>query len=334
MLTRVFCFSKAWPLTINRLRVVFGQPTIHEGSRVFSALRQLQIYRVWILATLLISLASCRTTDIRDLAGSVETTTTLPPRITIVTWNVQKAQNERFLHDLQHVIEEESPDLLFLQEASGLLTQSQFLAGRFAPSWRYPWPGGEVVGVINASTVKPLSVQALPSFWREFFVTAPKTCLAGKYLLPNGTYLLAINVHLPTFERWGTMKYRSQLGALKKIMAQHPGPIVLAGDFNTWSRKRLALLEECVANLRLTEVVDFCGRPKTGDKKPRFLNWLLGIDPRLALDRVYYRGLSFYSAGVLPYETSDHKALKVTLDLNDGNESGSEGQVPGRLRVK
>jgi endonuclease/exonuclease/phosphatase (EEP) superfamily protein YafD len=137
-----------------------------------------------------------------------------------------------------------------------------------------------------------------------------------EYPLTNGQRLLAINVHLLAFERWSTVGIRSQLDDLEAVMQEHDGPIVLVGDFNTWSQKRLDLVQEVVDALNLTEVTDFPTGRRTGDKQTSFLNWLFGIDKQLPLDRVFYRGFTDHSARVLPYDSSDHRAIQVTLVLD------------------
>jgi endonuclease/exonuclease/phosphatase (EEP) superfamily protein YafD len=73
-------------------------------------------------------------------------------------------------------------------------------------------------------------------------LTAPKLSLITEYPLPNGDRLLAVNVHLLTFERQGTMKLRSRLDEIKSIMIEHSGPIIVGADFNTWNERRLGLV--------------------------------------------------------------------------------------------
>ena len=155
----------------------------------------------------------------------------------------------------------------------------------------------------------------MPSKYKEFFITAPKLSLVTEYPLVNGQRLLAINVHLLAFERWSTAGIGSQLDDLQAVMAEHAGPIILVGDFNAWSARRLKLVQAVADGLKLTEVRDFPSGRKTADKGSSFFNGLLGIDAGLALDRVYYRGFTHHSAKVLSYESSDHRAIQVTLDL-------------------
>ena len=113
----------------------------------------------------------------------------------------------------------------------------------------------------------------------------------------------------------GTAGIGSQLHDLQAVMGEHSGPIILVGDFNAWSAKRLKLVQALADGSDLTEVTDFSSDRKTADMGSSFFNGLLGIDAGLALDRVYYRGFTHHSAKVLSYESSDHRAIQVTLDL-------------------
>jgi endonuclease/exonuclease/phosphatase (EEP) superfamily protein YafD len=242
----------------------------------------------------------------------------LPATITVVNWNAQKASDPQFQEDLQTLIDWQKPDIVFLQEAHVELLKVKEIGGYFANGWSYPWPGGITIGVLTLSKVPPKEVRPIHSKYREFFVTAPKVSLTTEHLLPNGETLLAVNVHLLNFERWGVMKLRSQLEELESIMEQHSGPIIMAGDFNTWNQKRLSLVKELAEDLQLTEVTDVPSGRTTGDMHSGCLNWLFGIKKDLPLDRVYYRGFEDHSAQLLSYDSSDHKAIKVSLTLDGG----------------
>ena len=239
----------------------------------------------------------------------------LPVSFTVVNWNAQKGGNKRFAADLRSLLEQEKPDIVFLQEAMADLYRPEQMGGYFAEGWSYPWPGGETVGVLTLSRVAPTRIQPVPTKYREFGVTAPKVSLVTEYPLSAGKSLLAVNVHLLNFERWSVKKISHQLEELKTIMALHSGPILMAGDFNTWNQKRLELVKRITADLSLNEVNDFPAGRTTGDQNSVFWNELLGVDKDLPLDRVFFSGLKPTAARVLKYSSSDHKPILVRLQL-------------------
>lgn len=267
------------------------------------------------LVLLVVLAVSCRGKETVQVAEFSDQIQTLPSSITIVNWNVQKGKNPRFATDLQLILEREQPDIVFLQEARVDLLEPEKMGGYFAEGWSYPWPGGKTIGVLTLSRVPPVRAERIPTKYRELGVTAPKVSLVTEYPLPNGEILLSLNVHLLNFEIWSTRKITHQLDDLKKIMAAHEGPIVMAGDFNTWNQKRLNLVKEITRDVKLKEVTDFPEGRTTGDTRSEWWNQALGVDKDLPLDRVFFTGFDPTAARVLDYESSDHWPILVKLEL-------------------
>jgi endonuclease/exonuclease/phosphatase (EEP) superfamily protein YafD len=266
-----------------------------------------------ILVALTVSCRGKGATQVSEFSGQEQT---LPTSITVVNWNTQKGKQPRFANDLKLLLEQEKPDIVFLQEAKADLFKPQLMGGYFAEGWRFPWPGGKSTGVLTLSRVPPVRVQPVPAKYREFGVTTPKVSLVTEYPLPNGKSLLAVNVHLLNFERWSVEKISHQLADLKSIMADHSGPILMAGDFNTWNQRRLQLVKEITGELQLKEVTDFPKGRRIGDLKSDFWNELLGVDKDLALDRVFFSGFKPTVARVLNFTSSDHTPILVRLKLH------------------
>jgi endonuclease/exonuclease/phosphatase (EEP) superfamily protein YafD len=269
-------------------------------------------------------ITSCRATEVKPLSSLTVEQRSLPPHITIVSWNVHKQRNARLQADLHALLRQQRPTLVFLQEATAELLDATLMPGHFAPSWQYPLRQGTATGVLTFSQIAPVGSEGIPTRWREFFLATPKVALATEYLLPDGARLLAVNVHCLNFERWGTLKLRSQLTVLQARLAKHTGPLLLVGDFNTWNQRRLRLVAALARDLHLREVKEFSGALTTGDRQSAIVNWLLGIDRTLPLDRVYYRGLSPLTATVLPLTSSDHRALQVTFAVESVSEERRE----------
>ena len=273
-----------------------------------------------LLLILLMALTiSCRGQGASQVAEFSNPFQMLPATITVVNWNAQKGKNPQFASDLKLLLEQEKPDIVFLQEAGANLIKPEQMGGYFAESWSYPWPGGKSVGVLTLSRVPPTRVEPVPTKYREFDVTAPKVSLVTEYPLPNGENLLALNVHLLNFEVWSLKKVKHQLEDLKTIMSNHDGPIIMAGDFNTWNQTRLELVKEITRDAKLTEVTDFPDGRTTGNTGSEFWNDVLGVERDLPLDRVFYLGFNLTAARVLKYDTSDHRPVLVRLKLRGQN---------------
>ena len=258
---------------------------------------------------------SCRGKGTIQVAHFSEQDQFLPASITVVNWNAQKGRHPQFVRDLRQLLEREAPDIVFLQEVTAGFFEPDQMGGYFAESWSYPWPGGQTSGVLTLSRIPPVRRQPVPTKYREFDVIAPKVSLVTEYPLSYGKNLLAVNVHLLNFERWSLNKLRHQLEDLKAIMANHTGPVIMAGDFNTWNQKRLQLVKEITQDMKLKEVTDFPQGRTSGDTRSEFWNEVFGIEKNLPLDRVFFVNFEPESARVLNYDTSDHKPILVKLIL-------------------
>ena len=118
------------------------------------------------------------------------------------------------------------------------------------------------------------------------------------------TSVLCLNIHSLNF-KLGLTGFRDQLAWLMEDIAGHHGPVILSGDFNTWSGRRMDLLLRMAESVQLRRV-DF---PAGGRK--RNLPWL-------DLDHVFYSHRSLRvmpaSAKILGHvRSSDHAPLLVDL---------------------
>jgi endonuclease/exonuclease/phosphatase (EEP) superfamily protein YafD len=282
-------------------------------QRIITA-RIRNVFFLILILPLFVSI-SCRGKGTSQVSEFPQKDQTLPATITIVNWNAQKVQDRQFIPDLKRIFETHNPDIVFLQEARADRIELEKMGGYFAKSWSYPWPGGATVGVLTFSKIPPLRIEPVQTKYREFSVTAPKVSLVTEYPLPDGKTLLAVNVHLLNFEFEEFKKLRTQLETLKAIMERHSGPIIMAGDFNTWNRKRLQMVKKITGDLKLIEATEFPDGRTTGGLNSDYWNTSFGIETDLPLDRVYYSGYSVDAAWILPYASSDHKPIAVTLSL-------------------
>ncbi|MFZ7202023.1 endonuclease/exonuclease/phosphatase family protein [Avibacterium avium] len=220
----------------------------------------------------------------------------------LLVWNMHKGQDQGWQQQLVNL--SQGQDFLLLQEVSSqqklvekVSSQnfSKFSTALYTSSFAYL---GNQSGVALMSRFAPQYYCAGSSI--EPWIRIPKVGNAMAFPLSNGQSLLTINLHLVNFEL-NPSHYQQQLEAMFKLIEQHQGPIILAGDFNAWNKGRINLIKKLTALYGLT-TVSF--QP---DDRLRFLD-----NP---LDWVFVRGFSVKSARTVQTTSSDHNPLLVELTL-------------------
>ncbi|BAY48903.1 hypothetical protein SAMD00079811_65320 [Scytonema sp. HK-05] len=234
--------------------------------------------------------------------------------IKVLSWNIAKKNHDKiWIKDFLAILEQYKPELIFLQEVR-LRMDAEHAAELREMSWNFA-PNfidahhQTYSGILTAAKISPLTSRAILTKHHEPIVKTPKVSLITEYPLSNKREtLLVINSHFINFVDLN--KFKTQLHELEFALSTHHGPVIFSGDFNTWSRKRAALLEQAVTRLGLAPVVF---APHESKKIKRFL-----LSP--PLDYIFYRGLSEKkaSAKVLDYvSSSDHKPLLAEFSYID-----------------
>lgn len=221
-----------------------------------------------------------------------------PRRLRVVSWNIHKGEDDGWQADLTRYAA--NSDLVLLQEAV-LSEPMRGVIERAGHDWRMSGAftfRGEERGVMVAARSPPLDTCVLREF--EPIVHLPKSALVTRFALAGSSQTLAVsNLHGINFTVVMLGSFRSQLEAVAKELKDHDGPIVFAGDFNTWTDERHDILHEVAERLRLKPVqVNPDGRRRT-----------LG----LPLDHLYVRGFSVVDAKAPEVKSSDHNPILVTL---------------------
>lgn len=230
------------------------------------------------------------------LARAVQQGDGLPGELEVLSWNIQKAGNSGWARDLVDIAGD--VNLAFIQEASvqahipDLLDATPYQ--NFAAGYSTP---GRQTGVMTLSSTSP-SLHCNFTSWEPWLGT-PKATSVTEYPLAGRTErLLAINLHAVNFT-FGLDDLERQLQSLAQLLEQHRGPVILAGDLNTWSGPRQALVNEFTGRFGL-DAVAF---------SPDLRTTAFGQ----ALDHIYIRGLRAQAARVVPVSSSDHNPLRVSL---------------------
>lgn len=238
----------------------------------------------------------------------------LDPRreLVVVSWNVHKGLDPRVGAELAALARDEAVDVFALQEARPALGLPGGFTGHHAESYR-SLGGGVVEGVSTVAKADPLEALRLRSPRRELFVLTPKAALISRFATLDGPPLTVVNVHGLNFDPGGQL-LEGQLMELAERAGRFDGPMVVAGDFNTWNDSRMRSVAELAARLGLTEVAPPSGGGRTGMLGNLSVERALGLDRRLHLDRLYVRGFRVNRAAWLERcRASDHVPLLAGL---------------------
>ena len=242
-----------------------------------------------VLSACLADLAAARSDPAQelDIAG-----------FSVVNWNIRKGWDADWVADLQHVHDE--PDMLILQEAPARADAWEEVApGHFRSFAEGFGFGKAITGVMTTSAVEPLAECGLIAF-EPWFGTRKATLITKYALMYSHSTLLVVNIHGVNFT-FGVRHMREQLEQAAAIVASHSGPVIFAGDFNTWHGRRAAVVEEIVSDLGLVPV-DF-----DTDHRKKLFGW--------ALDHIYVRGLDTVYATSRSLDSSDHNPMSARFRL-------------------
>jgi endonuclease/exonuclease/phosphatase (EEP) superfamily protein YafD len=219
----------------------------------------------------------------------------------VLNWNSHKGSNNEWQEDIERL--SSRSDLIVLQEAyltdvlQGLLNKNQY-TWDITKAFTY---NDIYTGVLTASRIKP---DFLCSFRvPEPLSGIPKTVLVTRYpLAGTDASLVMVNIHMINFSL-GLSAYRAQLEEIVEVVSQHRGPLIVAGDFNTWNAERLKALTEFTQELG-AKAVTFAT-----DNRVTFMG--------KHLDHILYRQLVPHGSFTEKVTTSDHNPMLVTFRLAD-----------------
>ena len=152
---------------------------------------------------------------------------------------------------------------------------------------------------MTLSTSNP-SLHCNLTAWEPWLGTPKATSITEYPLHDREDRLLTINLHAVNFSL-GLENFQQQFSALTDLLSQHNGPIILAGDLNTWSGKRQSLVDQFMQQHGLGAIAF----------EPDLRTTTFGR----ALDHIYVRGMRATFAKVIPVSSSDHNPLRVRLSL-------------------
>ena len=220
----------------------------------------------------------------------------------ILCWNIQKnTQAEAFSIYLHELEQRNDIDILMLQEAKTDLHYKLNLKGYsyiLAPNIQTK---KALFGVLTATKSHYHHHQSYISHVQELLFTTHKSILYTYHLLPNEEVLLAVNIHAINFVP--SFYFERDLDRLFITANEHNGPLIIAGDFNSWNKRRMHYLRNLAKRLDLN-FVDF--------DDTHHIKSLI----HYKLDHILYRGLEATRAKAFDSgKLSDHNPLYVQFEL-------------------
>ncbi|MBD1575064.1 MULTISPECIES: endonuclease/exonuclease/phosphatase family protein [Vibrio] len=221
--------------------------------------------------------------------------------LNVLVWNIHKQGDQGWQQALQEYSSQSN--LMLLQEASLTPELNQWIGEQ---AWGASYVNafkafGVSAGVLNLSDALPIKACAYTAL--EPWILLPKSALFAQYALSNGQQLGVINLHSINFT-FGTKEFQLQINHLSQAVKSHIGPLIIAGDFNTWSETRTKEVRAKMAQLGMHEV------HFSVDNRRRFINGLV-------FDHVFYRDLELNSAMSPKTTASDHNPMLVKFTLQN-----------------
>lgn len=222
-----------------------------------------------------------------------------PSAIRILTWNIHKQEDAGWQQDLRAFSGDN--DILLLQETvleAPLQTVVADAGFRWVMASSFIY-GDIDVGVLTASRVAPLA--SCTQRVVEPLLRIPKSAVISWFPLQGRAATVAVvNVHAINFSIL-LSAYRAQFDAIAQALEAHEGPIILAGDLNTWTAGRSAAVKSVAERLGLTEILF------AEDRRRLFFGH--------ELDHIYARGFELVNSSAMPVTSSDHNPVMATLRL-------------------
>lgn len=216
---------------------------------------------------------------------------------TLVTWNMQKFENSKAFFDVKRI--SELADAIFIQESMHSDGWQNAFASHIPYSWNFfksfCTDSMKATGVQIGSRYPLINNQIFISPVSEPVTFTPKATGFSQINIPGYGIITLVNTHALNFNSGDDFKI--QMKAVAEKLKSISGPMIWAGDFNTWHSERLQFLKATAKELGLDLIHS-------------------GLDDRgLSLDHVFARGLEIVNSEILPEKTSDHRPLKVIFKL-------------------
>lgn len=223
-------------------------------------------------------------------------------KFTVLCWNSAKLTlNAPYKKLLKTLIEDERIDFLLLQEVKKSLAEELDISDYSYVLSPNIQTRKHIFGVLSAFKISCEDELSLLTKKRELAYATHKVTLITKHNMSKNTQMMIVNLHAINFVK--NSDFYNELNSIKAVIRLHKGPIIVAGDFNTWNVKRVNYLKEFTHDLSLIEV----GFSDDKHVKKVFSN---------SLDYIFYRELKLTDSKVIDTKKiSDHNPIIASFEL-------------------
>jgi endonuclease/exonuclease/phosphatase (EEP) superfamily protein YafD len=226
----------------------------------------------------------------------------LPDKFSVLVWNIHKENlRPQFLEHFETLFQAYPCDFLLFQEIkfpkkiTPVLDSFSYAMASNIETFQH------LYGVLTATKIAFSTISSHLTHQREVGLITYKSMLITHHKLPDGRTLHIVNIHGINFV--SIKGFIKELEKIKAILHSCSGPIIVAGDFNNWTRKRMIALETFQHALGLEKAnVQESHHVKRIFAKP--------------LDHIFYRNLKLLKAEAIDTKRiSDHNPIYATFSV-------------------
>ena len=225
----------------------------------------------------------------------------LKESFSIFVWNVHKENHSPlFEKKLKKLLLDNPSDFLLFQEfkyskSSFTLKDYAYVLASNIETKRH------LYGVLTAGKTAFENINCNLTKNREMLIATHKSFIISQHLLANQKTLCLVNIHAINFV--SLKSFAQELGEIKRILLNYEGPMIVVGDFNNWSDKRVEVLEAFQRELTLTKA------------EPSMSHHIKHIFYK-PLDHIFYRELNLLQAEAIDTKKiSDHNPIYAQFKI-------------------
>lgn len=195
---------------------------------------------------------------IPDLGKSLNTfgkitETELPPKLSILVWNLYKGQSKNFKNEYKRLSQNKT--LILAQEmylsTQGLAQLNRQSEYQYVTATSFIKTASQThTGTFTAAKALKVNASMIRSQATEPVVATPKTTVLTTYKIRGlNKRLLVINTHAVNFV--SDADYISEMNRIANTVTLFKGAVIWAGDFNSWNMKRFQYFKNLLSTLNL-----------------------------------------------------------------------------------